>query len=80
MIDKDAELYTTKLLRQWKAKAEKLSIRKLKGATIAYKLAGKAKPKYQPHLDVDLIHTSRTRMNLGYSRKNPVFLLKTEGM
>ena len=65
MIDKDTLLYTADLIRRWKSQAEVESIKKLNGES-------KIQPLHKPHLDVDLILTSRSRSNRGYSNKNPI--------
>lgn len=65
MIDKDTSLYTPDSIRKWKYEAETESIKKLNGGLRTQSL-------HKPHLEVDLILTSRSRSSRGYSNKNPV--------
>lgn len=64
LIDKDPLRYPVKTLETWKKAIEKETVEKL---------SGNFKEAF-PHLEIDLIFTNRSRLNKGYSRKNPIVI------
>ena len=69
LIDKDEAHFTTDVLRKWKSDAEEESWRKLYG-----KMETVVQPSGRPHIEADLILTTRGRRNRGYSEKNPIVI------
>lgn len=64
IIDKDPVKYPVATLREWKLEAEKESMAKLDGTSSLE----------APFLQIDLIKGTTSRINIGYSDKNPIII------